>query len=80
MGLGKGDGDEVVDVSGKVSEAGFVAHEAVDVDEQKAASASSIILDVCAQRLLRGGAGVLARHGCKRRMGISARSSAVAWW
>lgn len=81
MGLGKGNGDEVVDVSRKVAEAGLVAHEAVDVHQQKAASACSVIFNVGAQRLLGGRARILGRHGCKGRMRVSsARRSAVARW
>lgn len=30
----KSDGDEVVDMGGKASKTGFVAHEAMDVDEE----------------------------------------------
>lgn len=82
MGLGKGDGDEVVDVSGEVAEASLVAHETVDVDQQKAASACSVIVDVGTQRLQRRGARIMARHGCKRGVGLrgDTGSSVVAGW
>jgi len=34
VGFGKGEGDEIVDVGREASEAGLVAHEAMDVHEE----------------------------------------------
>lgn len=36
MSLGKSDGDKIVNMGWKASEARFIAHEAVDEDEQQA--------------------------------------------
>jgi hypothetical protein len=42
MGIGKSEGDEIVDVGGETSKACLVAHEAVDVDKEQAATASVV--------------------------------------
>jgi hypothetical protein len=41
MSLGEGDGEEIVDMGGEALEAGFIAHEAMDVDEQQRPAAIS---------------------------------------
>jgi hypothetical protein len=63
VGIGEGEGDEIVDVSGETSKACFVAHEAVDVDKEQAATASVVGGGVWDEGLGGRGTGVLRRHG-----------------
>ena len=53
------DGEEVVDVGGEAAEAGLVAHEAVDVDQQQSAPVVLLVRFGGHQRLGGGGALVL---------------------
>jgi hypothetical protein len=63
MRVGQGDGQDIMEVRGKAAKTGFVALEAMNVDEQQSTEPAVVRSRIGDQRLCRRGARIIRGHG-----------------